>query len=344
MNLHWNPACLNGVFVLPTQVVQQHLHLASPLQFKVLLWFAAQNGRWDTAACAKDLHKSQSAIEEAAAYWVEQQVLLMGGATIPEKSTPASESALQTDMAQKAATQEENGQHTTGQAGVVRPLPVKPQMKDVIRKQKESSVFSNLLQNVSKSFGKPISHGNMETLLYLYDTAGIPAEIIMMAVGYAVSRGKINMRYVEKVALDWLDNGITTIEAANENLLLLQQMDDAAARIQKLTGKAREPDYRQRQMAHTWIYIWGLSEELIQVAIKRAADQGKPLIPYANAILDRWREEGITDPTEAAKTFEKQAPAAKRRSQNETTSLDLPEYEQMLEDYIPTLPVRKGKE
>jgi DnaD/phage-associated family protein len=166
----------------------------------------------------------------------------------------------------------------------------------------------------------------------------------MMAVGYAVSIGKINMRYVEKVALNWLENGITTIEAANENLLLLQQTDDAAKRVQKLTGKARELDWRQRQMAHTWIYIWGQSESLIGVALQRAADKGKPLIPYANAILERWREDGISEPEQAKKTFERETPAAKRRAQNEKTSLDLQGYEQILEEYIPVLPTKKGKE
>ncbi len=343
MNLHWNPACLNGVFVLPTQVVQQHLHLASPLQFKVLLWFAAQNGRWDVVSCAKDLHKSESAVEEAALYWVEQGVLLADQLpssavkTIKKDAVVAPAQTTEQTFPEETVKREEK-------AVVLPPLPVKPQMKDVIAKQKQSRVFSNLLQDVSKSFGKPISQGNMETLLYLYDTAGIPAEVIMMAVGYAVSVGKINMRYVEKVALNWLENGITTIEAANENLLLLQQTNDAAKRVQKLTGKARELDWRQKQMAHTWIYIWEQSESLIAVALQRAAEKGKPLIPYANAILDRWHEDGITEADQAKKTFEKETPAAKRRTQIEKTSLDLKEYEQILENYIPVMPTKQGKE
>lgn len=58
----------------------------------------------------------------------------------------------------------------------------------------------------------------METLLYLYDTAGLPAEVILMVIEYAVGAGKYHMRYIEKVALDWADRGIDTIDKAEQHL------------------------------------------------------------------------------------------------------------------------------
>lgn len=322
MDLCWHPKQLRRVFALPADVVQKHLAMASHLQLKVLLWFAAENkDSFDAAACAAALHKPEAAVTEALQYWIETAVLLPDG-NLPDTAAPTAQ--------------------PEPLAPVVRPPAVKPQMKEVIRRQKESPEFASLLQTVSARFGRPITHENMETLLYLYDTAGVPAAVILMAVGYAVSRGKVNMRYIEKVALSWLDDGITTVAAAEEHLLLMKQMDDAAERVRRLTGKARELTFQQRGMAHTWLYVWNMSDELVRLALEQAAKTTRPLIPYANAVLSGWHEDGVTDPTAAAASLEKKTPAEtrrqKRRASTEPSSLDLPAYEGMLEDYVPTLP------
>ncbi len=324
MALQWKAVLPQDMCILSKSVINERLAMASHLQLKVLLWFAANT--CDIDACAVALHKSAEVIQEAALFWVNDGVLLSD--EIPAAQIPA---APQQASAAEAAP-------------AVRPLPVKPQMKEVIAKQKSDTEFSQLLHDASARFGKPISHGDMETLLYLYDTAGMPASVILMAIGYAVSRGSANMRYVEKVVLGWQDSGITTFAAAEENLRLLEEMDAAADKVQKMTGKARALDYRQRGMAHTWLCVWQLAEDMVQLALDEAAKTTKPLIPYANSILTRWYEEGITDTAAAAATLVKQTPAARRRGQQEQTSLDLPEYEKMLETYVPTLPNKQGKE
>lgn len=319
MAYEWKAVLPQDMCILSKTAVNKHLAMASHLQLKILLWFAA-NG-CDTAACAVALNKSETIIEEAAEYWVQSGVLLSDNAAAP---VPATESQPSTPVA--------------------RPLPTKPQTREVLERQQSDSEFSQLLHDASARFGRPITHGDMATLLYLYDTAGMPASVILMAIGYAVGRGSANMRYVERVVLGWLDSGITTFAAAEENLRLLEEMDTAAAKVQAMTGKARALDYRQRGMAHTWIYVWHLSDKMIALALEQAAKTTKSQIPYANSILQRWVEEGVQDEAAAAKTLVKETPAARRRGQQEDTSLDLPAYEKMLEDYVPSLPTKKGKE
>lgn len=328
MALQWKAVLPQDMCILSRTAVNDHLAMASHLQLKVLLWFAANT--CDIDACAKALRKSPDAVEEAVRYWVEQGILLSDDMPVEKapKAKPATkETAEETPLAPAA-----------------RPLPVKPQMKDVISKQKADGEFSQLLHDASVRFGKPISHGDMETLLYLYDTAGMPASVIVMAIGYAVSRGSANMRYVEKVVLGWQDSGITTFAAAEENLRLLEEMDADALKVQQMTGKARALDYRLRGMAHTWLHIWKFPEDVIRLALDEAAKTTKSQIPYANSILAGWYEQGITDTATAAATFTKQTPAARRRGQQEQTSLDLPAYEKMLEDYVPSMPTLKRKE
>ena len=323
MALHWNPHALGNVCILPAAAIQSQLHIASHLQWKVLLSFATAGDAFSVADCAKTLHKPEAVINEAITYWVQANVLIQDG-------TPAVQPAPQPPV-------------DAAPAPVARPLPVKPTMADVLRRQKESAEFSSLLQDVSARLGKPITQGNMETLLYLYDTAGIPAQVIMLVVAYAVSRGKLNMRYIETTALGWLEDGITTVAAAEEHLALLEQMDDAAAKVRAWAQMKRELDFRQRGMAHTWIYVWKQSEDLIKVALQFAASTTKPLIPYANAILGRWHDEGVVDAVAAMNSLQKQTPAAKRAAGMEKSSLDIQSYEDMLADYVPRIPAKKEK-
>lgn len=323
MALQWNAVLPQDMCILSKSVINQHIAMASPLQLKVLLWFAANS--CDVVAAANALRKTVDAVEEATLYWIEHGVLLSDG-IVP----------VQTETQPVAVSE------TVEPTPVARPMPTKPQMKDVIQKQQADGEFSQLLHDASARFGRPISHGDMETLLYLYDTAGMPASVILMAIGYAVSRGSGNMRYVEKVVLGWQDSGITTFAAAEENLRLLEEMDAAALKVQQMTGKARALDYRQRGMAHTWIHIWNMPDEVIRLALEQAAKTTKPQVPYANSILAGWYEAGVRDITAAAATFEKNT-VAKRRGKQEKTSLDLPAYEKMLEDYVPSLPITKGK-
>ncbi len=325
MALQWKAVAPQDVCFLSKSAINAQLAFASHLQLKVLLWYAA-NG-CDRDACAKALHKSRTAVDEATLYWIQNGVLEDDNAVVEEIPLPTVPApAVETPTP------------------IIQPLPVKPQMKDVIARQKKDPEFSQLLHDACARFGRPINNGDMETLLYLYETAGMPASVIQMAIGYAVGRGSANMRYVEKTVLGWQDSGITTFTAAEEHLRLLEEMDEAARRVQHLTGKARALDYRQRGMAHTWIYVWKFSDALIQLALAEAQRTTKPLIPYTNAILTHWMEEGITDPVQAAATLEKQTPASRKRGQQEKSSLDLPTYEKMLETYVPSLPKMKTKE
>ncbi len=319
MAIRWNANILRDVCILPTAVADNELRFASAPQLKVLLWLAAhEKENVDSESCAAALHIPLETVTIAVEYWVNH------GVFVTDDTVPAPVPAVPTAQEQPAVP-------------APRPAVVKPQMKDVIRRQQENAEFSALLEDVSARLGKPLSHGDCETLLYLYDTAGINATVIIMAVGYAVSRAKYSLRYIEKVLLSWQDEGIATVDAADEHLRLLEQTDIAAETVRALLGRARELDARQRQMAHTWVYVWQFSDEMITLALEKAKAKAGAVMPYAHKILAGWYEDNITDVAAANKETEGKTPAA-RRGKTEQSSLDVKGYETMLEDYVPTIP------
>ena len=327
MTIRWNPEALDEVFALPAQVVDRHIRLAGSAQLKVLLWLArAGRGTFDADACASAIGLSAADCTDALQYWVETGVLSRDG----EKARPAAK-APQKAAQPKAAVSVPAAAAPSAEVPAARPRAVKPQMTEVIARQKNSPEFAYLLDTTSARLGRPISHGDMETLLYLYDTAGLPAEVILMVVAYAVASGKTNMRYVEKVALDWADKGITTMEAAEERLCHLERSRRAWERVHTLLDlSVKNPTAAQLNTAEKWIFEWGMPDELIVQAFAQCREKtGGFQCNYMNKILEHWHTDGV-DTLEKAQATGNRKKAAKGES-----SLDLEAYERQVESFVP---------
>lgn len=334
MEYRWNPGVMTRVFALPAAVVDEHIRLAGAKQLKVLLWLSCHGeGRFDAEACAAAIGGSPADCGDALQYWVECGLLLPAEAATSRPASPVRAPA-------------EPPVPPTAPAPAPRPRAVKPQFKDVLARQKENESFAGLLQDVSARLGRPITHGDMETLLYLFDTAGLPAEVILMVVGYAVAAGKLNMRYVEKVALDWADRGIDTIPAAEQYLCDLEKRDAAASRVRRVLGLERPLTAGQAEMAQKWLTAWHMPDELLRLAAALCAERtGKFNAAYVDKVLEGWHLDGI-DTKEKAEAAQspKKGRAKSAALPVEDSSLDLDEYEKRVLHYVPVFETREKKE
>ncbi|MGI6264108.1 MAG: DnaD domain protein [Acutalibacteraceae bacterium] len=322
MTYVWNSRLMGDVFVLPGAVADEHLRLAGSAQLKILLWCARHAGRFDERECAKAIGISPADCADALQFWLQTGVLCPaeGDDRAPQKPP---EPAPQKTVTLPVAT--------------ARPAPVKPRLDEVIARQEQSADFAALVDTVSARLGKPLSHGDVATLLYLYDTAGLPAEVIVMITVWAVSGGKGNMRYIEKMALDWADRHIVTMEAAERELFRLEQRQSAVDRVRDMFSITAPPTFAQAEMAYRWLVEWGMADEMIRAAgdqcLKRCE---KFSYAYVNKIVERWHAEGITTPQALEKT-----PA---KGKKRPTSFDLDAYDEIALRYTPVYDKPEGKE
>ena len=335
MTYRWNSDCLNSILALPSAVVDSHIRLAGSAQLKVLLWLARRgDGAFDAAACGQAIGLSAADCSDALQYWLESGVLERSGEE-PRKASPAVSAASPAPTPPSPVPTSPKPA-----APVARPQAVKPQMREVIARQKESPEFDYLLQTASARLGRPISHGDMETLLYLYETAGLPAEVILMIIVYAVQMDKGNMRYIERMALDWADRGINTIAAAEEHLCRQERRRNAWERLAALLGLSQRPTSAQLDAAEQWLCEWQMDEGLIRMAFDQCMERtGKFQSNYMARILEHWRLDGVKTPeqAEAARAPRPPQKAAGRPLPSEQggTSLDLDEYGEMIQHYRP---------
>lgn len=324
MRYRWDAEYMHDMTVLPSVVAERHLKLAGEVQLKVLLWLAQfGKGNFDSSACSKALGVSKEDCEDAFCYWSDAGVLGIGGGR--KKAAPAE-------------TVEPETASAPSKKPVARPRAVKPQMTEVVARKNENKRFSDLLDTVSANLGRPLSPGDMETLLYLFDTVGLPAEVILMVIMYAKSMDKTNMRYIEKVALDWADRGIDTMAKAEEYLCAIERRQNAYDHVRQLLALTDLPKKADMDYAEQWVVAWKLSDALIQEAYRLCTENIQKFnSKYMHSILQGWYTDGVTDPAQVTAK-----PAKSKRGAVKNSSLNVAEYEDMVKDYIPVYGDMKG--
>lgn len=297
---------MGDVFVLPAAVVDTALGLASPEQVRVLLWFSRHRQQWDAAACAAAVGGTAAQCESHLQFWLQQGVLQPVGEAAP---APA-------------------------KVPLARPAAVKPQLKEVLAYQKAHPGFSAFLDAASGMLGKAIGPGDVATLLYLLDTVGLPESVILMEIAYCVSLGKTSIYYVEKLALNWADEDLTTHDAVDAHIRLLQRQKEAADRVERVLSLPRALNKSQSEMAHRWVNEWGFSDQMLQHAHTRMLEKSdKPNLKYMDKILEAWYADGIQKPEQIPQPAAKKSHAA--ATNPEQSSLDLEGFEQQVRQYRP---------
>ena len=147
-----------------------------------------------------------------------------------------------------------------------------------------------LKASAEKYLGHPLSIQELSTLLSLYDWLGLPVEVIEVLLAYCCGKKNKSMRYLEKVAMDWQENGIDTAEKA---LAHVEKREDGTYRIMSAFGQGhRSPVFREEKYLKEWQKDF--PTEIICEACSRTVMQtGKASFPYANKILSDWKSAGV---------------------------------------------------
>lgn len=163
--------------------------------------------------------------------------------------------------------------------------------------------FKQLLYITEKYLGKQLTQTDVNTLLGFIDWLGLPYEVVEFLIEHCASGGHRHMNYIEKIAIDWSDKQIRTVEKAKAHT---EQYNSTYYRILKALGISdRQPTASQIKMMDTWVNDFNMAIEVIEQACdKTIAAINKPSLPYVNSILEKWVKEGVRSPEDILKLDE----------------------------------------
>lgn len=331
MSYQMNLGGWNSIFAVPSAVVDKHLKLAGAAHLKVLLWtlrHAGENFEAETVAAALSMQPAD--VRDAMQYWIETGLLVSAEDTLspaqPEQALLRAEDGpfSADEPSLPAASSAPKSSHTR-----LLSRPQKPESAYVAQRMAEAKEISFLMQEAQVIFGRPISGGDAATLLLIHEYDGLPVEVIVMLLQYAVGIGKNSMRYIEKMAISWAEEEIDSPEKAEQKIRTLEERKRAWFVLLRTLGmEQRSPTAKEDAAANKWINDWHFGESMIREAYERCVDaKGKFILSYMDKILCRWHSEGISTPEQAG--AEKAERSSRSLEKERQPSYDLDKYEKM---------------
>ncbi len=163
---------------------------------------------------------------------------------------------------------------------------------DKLNKLNSNDDFSMLLFVIQTYLGKTLSQPETNAIVYFYDTLHFSADLIEYLFEYCVSKGKTSIRYIEKVALAWADEGISTVDAAKDEV---SNHNEAVYSVMKAFGlNSREPGKVEKDLIIKWTDVYCFETDIIIEACNRTMKAThQPSFEYADSILTKWHTSNI---------------------------------------------------
>lgn len=295
-----NPTKYTGVTVIPSEIAQKHLILASASQLKVIIYaFSKANCLFDEKSAAAATGVSESEVKDALSYWKDKGFILHCDDEIvftAEKEQKTEN--IKEEKAEIIPVYENKPE----QKKVPANNPSKLKYDEICARIGESGEIRILLNEAQLKLGRTIGSGDQSSLILLHDYYGLPIEVILSICEYACSKGKSsNMNYIYKIGVDWSQREIDTIEAADEELKKLEKLNTVwnsfCAQV-KLSGTY--PTSAQEKYIKQWTEEWSFSLVMLTVAYEEMMlHTDKFNFSYLHKILSNWHKKGINTPEKA---------------------------------------------
>jgi len=149
-----------------------------------------------------------------------------------------------------------------------------------------------LYKMAERSLGRLLSSSDQQILFGLYDWLHMPVDLIEYLLDHCATRGHTSMRYIEKTAITWVNDGVLSLEQAkmrsNTDQLYFKILSEVGLGTQNITQVQK--DYIQK-----WLNEYQLSIDIIMEGCRRTSAQTKnPSLRYLDSIFKSWHKNKVT--------------------------------------------------
>ncbi len=257
--------------MIPNDFIDQHMKNADGEYVKIylqILRLAGSNRPVDTDEIADMLDLTGKDVIRALKYWQKEGLLELTKDPVPEEKPKETAPAFPT------------------------PVPCKEELSaGEIEHRIKGTDLGRAVYMAEAYFGSPLTPGDLNTFCYIAETLHFSTELLEYLIEYCAEHQKKSMRYLERVALTWFQNGIDTVKKAKD---ATSQYTKNIFSVKKAFGIAnRNLGQAELQYIDDWNEL-GFSPEIINEACSRTLlSTGQASFPYANKILTSWKNAGI---------------------------------------------------
>ena len=156
----------------------------------------------------------------------------------------------------------------------------------------EEDAVSDLLFATQTYLGRPLSSSDTNTLLFWYDGLHMTVDLIQYLIETCLDNGHNSFHYMDTVARNWAEDGITTVEDARKSS---SAHNNAVYSIKKALGIGnRDLVESELNYIDKWVNTFSFNMDIICEACERTITAtNKPSFKYADSILTSWNKSSV---------------------------------------------------
>lgn len=335
-----NPAAYSGIFPVPSAIVDENIRLAGAVQLKVILYLLRHSAEGKQISClqvAQALFLSEEDVADAMIFWRER------GIVVESDSPPVPVVQAASPV---AAVPEESQTPKAEEVKIVKKvadLPIsRPSHEQIAARCKECEEIAVLFSEAQQILGKTIGYDGQSVLIMMYDSYGLPLEVILMAIEYAVSQGKASFSSIAKIGRLWSELEIDSIEGVIQYIEEHNAVNEVWNKLRTLTDITnKRPTTKQFGYLTAWIKEYGYNADMIYYAYEECVDRtGKMSMPYMDRIISGWHKNGVKTPMDIQAEKQRWKEAQAKKTGGKTKAQ--PDHEKREASYDIDLFLKKG--
>lgn len=180
----------------------------------------------------------------------------------------------------------------------------------------KSSSAQKLFTLAEKHLARTLSYKDMNIIMAFHDWLKLSLEVIELLFTYCTENNHYDLRYIEKVAINWSNEGITTPDKAAEYINLHQNGYKQILKALGINGRMIAP--AEEKYVKKWTEEYHFTIEMILIACEKTILQthgNGNLFKYTNTILKDWYDKNIKT-TQDVENLDKNFQSSKTQKQN----------------------------
>lgn len=294
---------------VPNRFIDEYMTNANGEYVKVYLYLLRCMGHpgsdLSISTIADHLEFTERDVNRALHYWEKQQLL-----QLVYDADHSLSSIYLADLMMSSAPQAPSSSfqlnaaaslHTTSPEPALRQASASTQPAAPARREysvdeltafQEHDEIQELIFITSQYLNRQISQTELRSIFFWYDSLHFSVELIEYLIEYCVGKGHTSIHYMEKVAIAWAENKITTVELAKKESACHNKDVYTVMRAFGINNR-NLVDY-ERDFIKKWAQEFGFTSDIISEACRRTLQATqKASFEYADTILASWHKNQV---------------------------------------------------
>ncbi len=204
--------------------------------------------------------------------------------------------------------------------------PPKIGVKEIIDSRRDNRI-REMHDVIEKMMGRPLSPIEMSLYHEWMTEYSFSPEVIVLLLEDCFNRGRKELAYLKKVALNWYNAGVKSPEDAEKFMVSHREKWERYFKVMSYLGFKRPPTQKEEEIMDKWFSEFKMDLELIHEACARTTAIPQPNFRYVDRIITDWHGKGYISledvQREERKTSKKTTFSKNPSSKGKSNRLDL---------------------